>query len=38
MTTDVDKFDEILASKIDFRLVGGIDGDFLSLVHGQREA
>jgi len=37
MVTNVDKFDEISTSKINFSLVDGVDGHFLSLVHGHRE-
>ena len=33
-STNVDKLNEILASKTDFSLVRGIDGHFQSLVHG----
>ena len=34
--TNVDKLDEVLASKIDFSLVHGVDGHSQSLVHGCR--
>ena len=34
-TTDVDKFNEILASKADFRFVHHADGHFQSFVHGR---
>jgi len=35
--TNVDEFNEILASKSDFRLVHAVDGHLQSFVHGQCE-